>query len=74
MSEKVISRHRFPLYIGEPAGFSHAFFAALTFTHRARCAAAIFLLATADIVRFLGIVAAFASCPPFPFALFHRAF
>ena len=31
------------------------FFAAFTFAHRARCAAAIFLRAAADIVRFLGI-------------------
>jgi len=32
------------------------FFAAFTFAHRARCAAAIFLRPAADIVRFLGIV------------------
>ena len=37
-------------------------FAAFTFAHRARCAAAILLRALADILRFLGIVTTF----PFP--------
>jgi hypothetical protein len=48
------------------------FFAAFTFAHRARCAAAILLRALADIVRFLGIVMTFAS-PPFAFTLAQRA-
>jgi hypothetical protein len=41
------------------SGLDHAvFFAAFTFAQRARCAAAIFLRAAADIVRLRGIVAA----------------
>ena len=48
------------------------FFAALTFAHRARCAAAILLRALADIVRFLGIVTTFAF-PPFAFTFAQRA-
>jgi hypothetical protein len=48
------------------------FFAAFTFAHRARCAAAILLRALADIVRFLGIVTTFAS-PPFAFTFAQRA-
>jgi hypothetical protein len=50
------------------------FLAALTLAQRARCAAAIFRLAAADIVRFLGIATIFADFPPFPFTLAHRAF
>jgi len=42
------------------------FFAAFTFSHRARCAAAIFLRAAADIVRFFGIVTTL----PFPLFAF----
>jgi len=43
------------------------FFPAFTFAHRSRCAAAIFLLADADIVRLAGAerVTAFAGCDPF---------
>jgi hypothetical protein len=48
------------------------FFAAFTFAHRARCAAAILLRALADIVRFLGIVTTFASSP-FAFTFAQRA-
>jgi hypothetical protein len=48
------------------------FFAAFTFAHRARCAAAILLRALADIVRFLGIVTTFAF-PPFAFTFAQRA-
>ena len=48
------------------------FFAAFTFAHRARCAAAIFLRALADIVRFLGIVTTFAF-PLLALAFAHRA-
>jgi hypothetical protein len=48
------------------------FFAAFTFAHRARCAAAILLRALADIVRFLGIVTTFPF-PPFAFTLTQRA-
>jgi hypothetical protein len=40
------------------------FFAAFTFAHRARCAAAILLRALADIVRF-GIVTTLAFSPRF---------
>jgi hypothetical protein len=47
------------------------FFAALNFAHRARCAAAIFLRADGDMVRFAG-TAAFAGFGPFP-ALAHLA-
>jgi hypothetical protein len=56
-----------------------AFLAALTFAHRARCAAAIFLRAAADKVRFTGAEAvvfadgAAAGCVPF-LAFNHRAF
>jgi magnesium-transporting ATPase (P-type) len=38
-----------------------------------RCAAAIFRLAKADIVRFLGVATIFADFPPFSFTLAHRA-
>jgi len=53
------------------------FFAALNFAHRARCAAAIFLRADADMVRFTGaepivFAAPTAGCDPFP-ALAHLA-
>jgi hypothetical protein len=48
--------------------------AALTLAQRARCAAAIFRLAEADIVRFLGVATIFADLPPFPFTLADRAF
>jgi hypothetical protein len=50
------------------------FFPALTFAHRARCAAAIFLRADADMVRLAGAepVTAFAGCDPFR-AFAHRA-
>jgi hypothetical protein len=48
------------------------FFAALTFAHRTRCAAAILLRALADIVRFLGIVTGFA-VSPLAFTFAHRA-
>jgi hypothetical protein len=44
------------------------FFAALTFAHLARCAAAIFLRDDADIVRFAGtepVVFAAGGCDPF---------
>jgi hypothetical protein len=47
--------------------------AALTFAHRARCAAAIFLRAAADIVFFLGIVTTFCFCLPVPRTFAHRA-
>jgi|HubBroStandDraft_6_1064221.scaffolds.fasta_scaffold69446_4 hypothetical protein len=52
------------------------FFEALTLAHRARCAAAIFLRAEADIVRlfFGAATAAFFVCPFFPFSFAHRAF
>ena len=51
-----------------------AFFAALTFAHRARCAAPIFLRADADMVRLAGpeFVTAFAGCDSFR-AFAHRA-
>jgi hypothetical protein len=39
------------------------FFAAFTFAQRVRCAAAIFLRAAADIVRFLGMVTKLPFCP-----------
>jgi hypothetical protein len=47
-------------------------FAAFTLAHRARCAAAIFLRAAADIVRFLGIDTTFI-LPLFAFTFAHRA-
>jgi hypothetical protein len=52
-----------------------AFFAALTFAHLARCAAAIFLRADAEMVRFAGAepATAFAGCDPFR-AFAHRFF
>src|SRR5579864_7971641 len=49
-----------------------AFLAAFTFAHRARCAAAIFLRAAADIVRFLGIGTTFPF-PPSALTFAHRA-
>ena len=49
------------------------FFAAFTFAHRARCAAAIFLRAAADSVRFFGI-AMTLGLPLFAFTFAHRAF
>jgi hypothetical protein len=50
---------------------SHAlFFRAFSFAHRARCAAAIFLRAAADIVFFFGMATTFRFCGP----LFARAF
>ena len=48
------------------------FFAAFTFAHRARCAAAILLRALADIIRFLGIVTTFAF-PLLALTFAHRA-
>ena len=48
--------------------FYLAFFHSFTFAHRARCAAAIFLRADADMVRFTGVepvVFAAAGCDPF---------
>jgi len=48
------------------------FFAAFAFAHRARCAAAIFLRAAADIVRFLGIVTTL-TWSPFAFTFAQRA-
>jgi hypothetical protein len=58
----------------KPAYFFSAVF---TFAHRARCAAAIFLRADADMVRFTGagpvvLVAPSAGCDPLP-ALAHLA-
>jgi hypothetical protein len=41
----------------------YAFLAAFTLAHLARCAAAIFLRAAADIVRLFGIVTTFCVCP-----------
>jgi hypothetical protein len=54
-------------------GYAAFLCAALTFAHRARCAAAIFLRADADMVRFTGAEAAAAGFDPFP-ALAHLAF
>jgi len=51
-----------------PVGSRHPYsFPALTFAHRARYAAAIFLRAAVDMVRLAGAdpVAAFAGCDPF---------
>src|ERR1700756_979230 len=48
------------------------FFAAFTFAHRARCAAAILLRALADIVRFLGMATTF-SFSPLAFTFAQRA-
>src|ERR1035438_4500829 len=54
-----------------PCGLPYAaLFWALTLAHLARCAAAIFFRATADIVRLLGIATTFCF-PPLTFA--HRA-
>jgi len=50
-----------PLEVELPAQAD--FFAAFTFAHRARCAAAIRLRALADIVRLLGIVTTFSFLP-----------
>ena len=47
--------------------------AARTLAQRARCAAAIFLRATADIIRFFGTGTTFAF-PFFAFTFAHRAF
>jgi hypothetical protein len=56
---------------------TYFFFAALTFAHRARCAAAIFLRADADMVRLagaeLGVFPADTDCDCFR-TLAHRAF
>jgi hypothetical protein len=49
------------------------FFVAFTFAHRARCAAAIFLRAAADKVRFFGIEMTLG-LPLFAFTFAHRAF
>jgi len=49
-----------------------AFFAALTFAQRARCAVAILFRAVADSVRFLGIAITFCF-PFFAFTFAHRA-
>jgi hypothetical protein len=57
-----------PLLIGQAL-----FFAAFTFAHRARCAAAIFLRAAADSVRFFGIVMTLGLAL-FAFTFAHRAF
>jgi len=58
----------------EPGCTSYAdfFWAAFTLAHRARCAAAIFLRAVADIVFFLGMLTTFC-CPLFVRTLAHRA-
>ena len=66
---------------GKPAASSQqaskyyaAFFPARIVAHRARCAAPIFLLADADIVRFAGTEAVFAAAGCDPFRVFaHRA-
>src|SRR5262249_25288857 len=47
-----------------------AFFAALTFAHLARCAAAILFRAAGDSVRFFEVVGLLCA---FPFTLAHRA-
>lgn len=48
---------------------------AFTFAHRARCAAAIFFRAEADIVRpFFGAGATLFACPLVSFSFAHRAF
>jgi hypothetical protein len=59
-------------FVGENFGIANGigsyldfFWAALIFAHRARCAAAIFLRAAADIVFFLGMVTTCGFCPPF---------
>jgi hypothetical protein len=47
---------------------------ALTFAHRARCAAAIFLRAARDIIFFFaGTLTTFCFCPPVALTLAHRA-
>jgi hypothetical protein len=51
----------------------HYLLAALTLAHRARCAAAIFFRAAADIVFFFGMLTTFCFCPPFPRASAQRA-
>jgi hypothetical protein len=53
--------------------YADFFSAAFTFAHRARCAAAIFLRAAADIVFFLGIATTFCFRPAFARTLAHRA-
>jgi hypothetical protein len=48
-------------------------FAAFALAHRARCAAAIFLLAATDILRLLGVATKLVLLP-FDLAFAHRAF
>ena len=53
--------------------YADFFGAALALAQRARCAAAIFLRAAADIVFLLGMLITFCFCPSFARTLAHRA-
>jgi hypothetical protein len=56
-----------------PRFYADFFWAAFIVAQRARCAAAIFLRAAADIVFFLGMATTFFFCLPVPRAFAHRA-
>ena len=62
----------FPI-ANQVVSYADFFWAAFTFAHRARCAAAIFFRAAADIVFFLGMLTTFCFCPPFLRNFAHRA-
>jgi hypothetical protein len=73
-----LNKHKCPPSFNEVAGhFSlygkRVYLPIFTFAHRARCAAAIFFRAAADIVRLLGATATLFTCPLFPFTFAHRA-
>jgi hypothetical protein len=53
--------------------YADFFWAAFTLAHLARCAAAIFFRAAADIVFFLGMLTTFCFCPAFLRTFAHRA-
>ena len=69
---RLISGSRHPSHFSSVIGQA-LFFAAFTFAHRARCAAAIFLRAAADRIRFFGIEMTLG-LRLFAFTFAHRAF